>query len=126
MTTNHRIQTGQLGENIACIYLQKKSYKIATRNFRCKSGEIDIVATRANGTTSFVEVKCRVGDRHGSPHEAVTPDKLRRLYSAIRLYIKANHLVESKFSIEVVSIVLKPDLSIESLRHFDDLGQYLE
>ncbi|MFO0704072.1 MAG: YraN family protein, partial [Patescibacteria group bacterium] len=43
MASEH-ISTGKLGEKIACIYLQQKGYKIITQNFRCKTGEIDIIA----------------------------------------------------------------------------------
>ena len=125
MAAEH-ISIGKLGEQIACIYLQKKGYKIIERNFRCKTGEIDIIASRPNNSISFVEVKCRVGKNHGMPYESVTSGKQKRLYSAIQLYILQNKLSESKLNIEVISIILNPDKSIGEIKHFDDLGTDLQ
>jgi len=125
MVADH-ISIGKLGEQIAAIYLQKKDYKIIERNFRCKTGEIDIIASKPNKSVSFVEVKCRVGKGHGMPYESVTVGKQKKLYSAIQLYILQNKLNESKLNIEVISIILNPDRSISEIKHFDDLGTGLQ
>lgn len=123
--SNH-ISIGKLGEKIAYMYLQKKGYKIIVQNYRCRSGEIDIVALSPKRTISFVEVKCRVGTGHGHPYEAVTYSKQKKLMSAIQLYILQNKLHESKLSVEVISIILNPDKSISEIKHFDDLGMGLQ
>ena len=49
---------GNLGEDAACDYLRKNGYLVLQRNFRCKTGEIDIIAIE-DGCTVFVEVKTR-------------------------------------------------------------------
>jgi putative endonuclease len=116
--------TGKLGEKIAALYLKCKGYQIVCTNFRCKSGEIDIV-TKNKDKYSFVEVKCRVGTTHGNPYEAVTYSKRRKLYSAIQFYMLQNNLYQSKLSAEVISIVLNPDRSISSIKHFSDLDMVI-
>jgi putative endonuclease len=115
------ISIGKLGEQIATIYLQKRGYKIMARNFRCKSGEIDIIAKSPHGCTSFVEVKCRVGDAYGKPYESVTWSKQKKMHSAIQFYMLQNYLQDSKLKVEVISIILNPDRSISDIKHFDDL-----
>ena len=77
---------GQWGEALVAEDLGRKGWRIAARNFRCRFGELDIVAE--NGRyLAFVEVKLRKNDRFGSACEAVTPAKQRRLRAAAELYL---------------------------------------
>lgn len=82
-------QKGKGGEDRAAAFLRLKGYKILERNYRVGQGEIDLVARRS-GTLVFVEVKTRRGKSQGSPLEAVTPRKIKRLSAAAALYL-ANH-----------------------------------
>ena len=80
---------GQWGEEQVAEMLQQGGWTITARNFRCRMGEIDIVAQ--NGTfLTFVEVKLRKNDQFGSACEAVTPAKQRRLRSTAQFYL-INH-----------------------------------
>ena len=97
------MRPGQSGEDLACRHLQAHGYVILTRNFRCRSGEVDVVA-RQGATTVFVEVKERHGASHGEGHEGVTFGKRRRLTRAARLYAAARGLMESPLRFDVVSI----------------------
>jgi putative endonuclease len=63
--------SGRPGEDLACAHLQGKGLRILARNFRCRSGEVDIVAQDGD-VTVFVEVKERRGRSHGEGFEAVT------------------------------------------------------
>ena len=69
---------GRRGEEAASAYLTSLGWRIVDRNWRCPSGEIDIVALD-HGELVIVEVKTRSGSGFGDPLEAVTPDKLTRL-----------------------------------------------
>lgn len=91
------------------------------RNFRSKSGEIDIIASSPRGCVSFVEVKCRVGDAFGKPYESVTWSKQKKMRNAIQFYMLQNNLRDCKLKIEVISIILNPDRSISDIKHFEDL-----
>ncbi|EAX48690.1 protein of unknown function UPF0102 [Thermosinus carboxydivorans Nor1] len=69
---------GKMGENAAADYLARNGYKILMRNYRCRIGEIDIVAER-QGTIVFVEVKTRSSEKFGFPAEAVNYRKQQKL-----------------------------------------------
>ena len=77
---------GAWGEEVACRHLKRKGYEILERNFRCRSGELDIVA-RMGTTLCFVEVKSRKSLTAGLPSEAVTPEKQRHLKRASLFYL---------------------------------------
>jgi putative endonuclease len=78
--------TARRGEALAALLLRLKGYRIEARNWRCPLGEIDIVASTGN-TLVFVEVKARTGTRAGSPEEAVTGAKQRRLVQLAQAYL---------------------------------------
>ena len=65
-------------EEKAAEYLQNRGYFILCRNFRCRQGEIDLIA-RQGGDLVFIEVKYRKSVRSGQPQEAVTPGKQRAI-----------------------------------------------
>jgi putative endonuclease len=94
---------GQSGEDLACAFLASNGYRIRARNFRCRAGELDVVAERA-GVTVFVEVKERRDSSHGFGFEHVTWAKRRRVLQAARLYAAQNALLESPLRFDVVSI----------------------
>lgn len=98
-----RLLPGRAGEELACRHLQRAGFALLARNYRCRSGEVDIVA-RDGDTTVFVEVKERRGASHGEGHEAVTFGKRRRIVRAARLYAAAHGLTESPLRFDVVSI----------------------
>ncbi len=72
---------GKAGEDNAVKYLQKQGYRILERNFRCRFGEIDLIA-RDKGVLVFIEVKTRRSRAFGPPAMAVTPEKQRHLIKA--------------------------------------------
>lgn len=76
---------GIRGENLAARELQKKGYRILTRNFKTPVGEIDIVA-RSGETLVFVEVKTRLYDEP-TPEEQVNPAKMHQLTKAAKFYL---------------------------------------
>ena len=78
-------QRGKPGEDLACEHLVRQGLRILARNYRCRAGEIDVVADD-RGTVVFVEVKERGGDSHGTAVEAVTPEKRRRILRAARVF----------------------------------------
>ncbi len=81
-------QLGKLGEDAAKDFLEHNGYRILCRNFRCRSGEIDIVALKGQ-ILHFVEVKTRQGDLFGHPAESITPRKLGNMKAAACGYLAA-------------------------------------
>jgi putative endonuclease len=96
-------ERGARGEALACRRLEAAGLVVLERNYRCRSGEVDIVA-RDGDATVFVEVKERHGASHGEGHEAVTFAKRRRIIRAARLYAAAHGLSENPIRFDVVSI----------------------
>jgi putative endonuclease len=99
---------GQAGEDLACAYLQRQGLRIVERNFRCRGGEIDVIA-RDGETLVFVEVKERSGASHGAAIEAVTRLKRSRIVRAARLYAAQHALSEGAVRFDVVAIDLAPE-----------------
>jgi len=98
-----RERAGERGEDLACRYLERKGYRILARNYRTRSGEIDIVA-RDGEVTVFVEVKERQDALHGGGYEAVTKSKRRRVIRAAQSYAAAHGLWEAALRFDVMSI----------------------
>jgi putative endonuclease len=71
-------ELGKHGENLAVIYLEAKGLKVIERNWRCRHGEIDIIAEEGP-VLVVVEVKTRSSRSHGTALESVRPAKLARL-----------------------------------------------
>jgi putative endonuclease len=83
------VESGRRGEDLASLLLEENVLRILDRNVRYKDGELDIVALDG-ATTVFVEVKRRRDDALGTPAEAVTVRKRRRVVRAARRWL-ASH-----------------------------------
>ena len=86
---NGKKEIGAWGEDRAAQYLRLHGYRIVERNFRCRSGEIDIIACRG-GVVAFVEVKLRKNADFGEAREFVTYGKQRRVISAAEYWLVKN------------------------------------
>ena len=75
---NHLKKLGREGEEKAAVYLDARGFEILERNFRCRFGEIDIIAMDGD-TLCFIEVKTRRNCRFGLPAEAVSRQKMLRV-----------------------------------------------
>ena len=87
--------------------LKSEGYRILERNFSTRAGEIDFVAEEG-GVLCFVEVKGRSADAFGSPAEAVTPEKQRRLMRAAGAYLARRRGPEPVCRFDVVAILERP------------------
>ena len=94
---------GQKAESIAIRRLKKAGYKIVTRNYRNRIGEIDIVA-RDGDTLVFVEVKARRSARYGDPKHALTRAKQRKISMVALEYLKSTGQGSTKARFDVVAI----------------------
>ena len=100
---NRRQQLGQRGEALACRHLRQQGYQILEQNYRTGLGEIDIIARQAD-TLVFVEVKTRRSDRYGSPAQAITPQKQKKLSVNALSYLKYTRQMDSRARFDVVLI----------------------
>ena len=100
-----RKEIGAFGEKIAGEWLKKNGYAIIERNYRCKAGEIDIIACRA-GTLVFTEVKTRTGDVFGTPAEAVDKRKQQHMHRAAAWYMQAHRIYDTPVRFDVVEVLI--------------------
>ena len=99
-------ERGAFGEERAARYLQRKGYRIVERNFRCRQGEIDIIA-RKREILAFVEVKLRRDDRFAEAREFVTRAKQGRILAAAQLYLaRTQEELQPRF--DVIEIYAPP------------------
>jgi putative endonuclease len=94
---------GQEGERVAEGYLKKKGFKVVERNYRCRLGEVDLIALDKR-VVVFVEVKTRTGDGFGSPLEAVESHKQRKMMRAAQYFIMEKKLHERDARFDVVGV----------------------
>ena len=80
---------GKWGERLVAEDLRKHGWKIKETNYRCRMGEIDLIAEKG-GYLVFVEVKLRKSSRFGQASEAVTREKQRKLHTTAELYLMEN------------------------------------
>lgn len=105
MTTWTRTEIGALGEHLASDYLITAGLRIVARNWRCRYGELDLIATDpATGTVVFVEVKTRTGDGFGGLEQAVTPQKVRRLRRLAGLWLAGQDGTWAAIRIDVIGV----------------------
>ncbi len=83
---------GDRGEAEAARYLRKKGYTLLASQWRCRFGELDLVARDRRGTLCFVEVKLRSGTAHGLPREFVDRRKQERLRKTAAAYLSVHGL----------------------------------
>ena len=104
LDSGHRKKLGQWGESVAAHHLEANGYEIVERNWRCREGEIDLVA-RNGQEWVFVEVKTRRGRSRGTPEEGVTPRKSRQLLALGEIYT-AVHDLDVDWRIDLVAVEL--------------------
>lgn len=110
-----RKELGIRGEEAAASYLRRAGLRIEATNWRTSSGEVDIVAWEGPDLV-LVEVKTRRSDRMGTPEEAVSPSKQRRLVRLARAYLASSEATPRLVRFDVVSIrVIDSDRAL--LRH---------
>lgn len=105
MTPWTRTQIGALGEDLAVEHLAKLGMQVLERNWRCRYGELDVIATDpVAGSVVFVEVKTRTTDQFGGLAQAVTPQKVRRLRRLAGLWLAGQDEHWAAVRIDVIGV----------------------
>ena len=108
-----RNELGALGEQVAVDHLRCLGLRIVARNWRCRYGELDVIAADGDGTVVFVEVKTRTGDGFGGLEHAVTPQKLRRIRRLAGIWLAGQDLRWPGLRIDVVRVRVGRDRAPE-------------
>lgn len=114
-------ELGRQGESLAALFLQKKGLRILARNFRTRSGEIDLVA-RDRKELVFVEVKTRSSSAFGSGLEAVGPQKCRQIVRVAKEYLLSNGGFDQAIRFDVVGVTMADTISFEHIKNAFDAG----
>ncbi|MFY2860272.1 YraN family protein [Mycobacterium sp. THU-M104] len=112
MTTDKamaRIELGAMGEALAVDHLTRTGFRIVDRNWRCRYGELDVIAADdATRTVVFVEVKTRSGDGYGGLPHAVTPRKVGRVRRLAGLWLAGQDAHWAAVRIDVIGVRVGP------------------
>jgi len=112
---------GARGEEAAAAWYRAASYEVLDRNWRCAAGELDVVACSADGDVLVIcEVKTRSSGSFGSPFEAVTPAKQRRLRQLATMWLSGarrhgRHYRQVRFDVAAVTRGDRGVLEVEVL-----------
>jgi putative endonuclease len=123
MPTKARIQLGEWGEDCACRELRRRGYAILERRYRTRLGEIDIVA-RDRGVLVFIEVKARRSTTRGTPADALTAHKQRKLLTLAAFYLASRRLSEVPCRFDVVTVSVSPDAAAPRVEVLRDAFDY--
>ncbi len=123
-----RQEVGKLGEKTAQKFLKKRGYRIRETGFRCRYGEIDIIAQRKDCLV-FVEVRTKISLDFGTPEESITQAKKEKLIASALTYTNTHQKLPPLWRIDVVAIELDEkgktrrieliENAIEQVSHFN-------
>jgi putative endonuclease len=114
-----RRDLGRWGELVAATHLEAKGYAIVERNWRCRLGEIDLVA-QSGDTLVFVEVKTRRGRDFGMPEEGVTLRKSQKLLAIGQQYVFDHALEDVNWRIDLVAVELDKSGKLLRCEHVEN------
>ena len=96
---------GNFGEDKAESFLIQRGYKIVTRNFYTKFGEIDIIAKKKKEIV-FCEVKTRTNLKFGRPSESVNYNKKKHMLKAANYFLYKQNLFDSEIRFDIIEIYI--------------------
>lgn len=100
-----RKELGNRGEEIATRYLKEQGYRILTRNYRSRYGEVDIICTWEQSIV-FVEVKTRASTSFGSPEESITRSKREHIRKVALIYLQSYPHPFKEMRFDVIGILM--------------------
>jgi len=101
-----RKELGKQGEDIAARYLKNLGYRILSRNFRSRYGEVDIICIYKQ-VIVFVEVKTRTSTSYGSPEESITKVKKEHIRKVALIYLETYPQPFREIRFDVIGILME-------------------
>ena len=111
---------GDRGEAAVARYLRKKGYVLLASQWRCRFGELDLVAKDRRGTICFVEVKLRSSTGHGLPREFVDSRKQERLRKTAAAWLARRDLLEAPVRFDVAEVYTDSQNEIQKLEYLEN------
>ncbi len=117
---NDRLVLAQTGEDAAAAHLEARGYRVLSRNFRLRIGEVDVVALDPRThETVFVEVKCRRTRLFGTPEASVHAAKLHKIARVAEAWMQRHGPASGEFRIDVVAVEFEGEKPI--CTHFENV-----
>ena len=114
-----RKAAGDRGEAEVARYLRKKGYTLLASQWRCRFGELDLVARDKRGTVCFVEVKLRSQGAIGLPREFVDDRKQERLRTAAAAYL-STHDIDAPARFDVAEVYVDENGRVLRMEYLED------
>ena len=128
--TSNTQKIGQIGEDIACMFLMKHGFSVLERNYTKKWGEIDIIAMK-NGKRYFVEVKSKqvnndfesIGqpDVSNRPEENMHPWEMKRLRRVVETYLISKRLGDTDWQFDLLVVYINMEKRIARVKVVDNI-----
>lgn len=113
---------GRLGEDVAAGFYRKAGFKILLRNFRVKSGELDLICQKGNFIV-FVEVKALVSSEGFFPEMHFTKEKVKRLKKAIEIFLIENSEKEKLTQqLDLLTVDFSPEGKVLEIRRYENVS----
>ncbi|GIQ68663.1 UPF0102 protein [Xylanibacillus composti] len=108
---------GDAGERSAAAFLAARGYRLLEQNWRCRSGELDIIAEKG-ARLIFVEVRTRQSDRKGTAAESVDVRKQWKLRQLAQIYLQQSRRQEEQVQFDVLALMWNgSEWSIQHIEH---------
>ncbi|HZI91063.1 MAG TPA: YraN family protein [Thermoleophilaceae bacterium] len=123
--TDPRRALGERGERLAAAHLQRAGYEVLARNWRCRHGELDIVAADRRALV-FCEVKTRVAGGRSGPAaalDAIGTRKRRRLRMLAREWLSTSagsRPGRDELRFDAIGVTVNPRGALVALEHVED------
>ncbi|MDY8093869.1 YraN family protein [Paenibacillus polymyxa] len=108
---DQRKAKGAMGEEAAALFLENLGYRIIERNWRCRSGEIDLI-TKQEHTFVFIEVRSRSSSKYGTPAESVTARKIAQVRQTAAVYLHMNGIGDAPIRFDMISVQLTDEKAV--------------
>ncbi|OMF51351.1 YraN family protein [Paenibacillus peoriae] len=108
---DQRKAKGAMGEEAAALFLENLGYRIIERNWRCRSGEIDLIAKQEH-ILVFIEVRSRSSSKYGTPAESVTARKIAQVRQTAAVYLHMNGIGEAPIRFDMISAQLTDEKAV--------------
>ena len=118
MISDDRRGLGRHGEDLAARHLAAKGYEIVARNWRCETGELDLVV-RDGDCLAFVEVRTRRGRALGTPEESITRAKQARLAALAEAYVQADDW-PGDYRVDIIAIEMDRGGRLLRVDHYEN------
>jgi putative endonuclease len=110
---------GDEGERLALNFLKKKGYRILETNYRCRSGEIDIIALHGQDLV-FAEVRTKTNLSFGSPEESISFSKRQHLEATVDSYLQQHPEHTHSWRIDLVAVELDGDNGLKRIEQIEN------